>query len=104
MHLTTIRVFRRGTNSRFVMVLPAFEFTGGNYITLTASVSDTFGNTLSPVKCSFVLTSVTCVKLTKVACFKMVARREGLDLEDFSDSGFEENIVDSRKEFVPADL
>ena len=43
-----------------------------------------------------------CVKVTKVACFKMASRREGLDL-DFSDSGFEENI-DSREEFVPADL
>ena len=29
---------------------------------------------------------------------------EGLDLEDFSDSGSEENIVDSREEFVPVDL
>ena len=61
-----------------------------------------------------------CVKLTKVALFKMAARRvnmcysaretvelvlnEGSDLEDFSDSGSEENIVDSGKEFVPVDL
>ena len=29
---------------------------------------------------------------------------EGLDLEDFSDSGSEENIVDSGEEFVPVDL
>ena len=29
---------------------------------------------------------------------------EGSDLEDFSDSGSEENIVDSGEEFVPADL
>ena len=29
---------------------------------------------------------------------------EGLDLEDFSDSGSEENIVDSGQEFVPVDL
>ena len=29
---------------------------------------------------------------------------EGLDLKDFSDSGSEENIVDSGKEFVPVDL
>ena len=29
---------------------------------------------------------------------------EGQDLEDFSDSGSEENIVDSGKEFVPVDL
>ena len=29
---------------------------------------------------------------------------EGSDLEDFLDSGFEENIVDSSKEFVPVDL
>ena len=28
---------------------------------------------------------------------------EGSDLEDFSDSGSEENIVDSGEEFVPAD-
>ena len=28
----------------------------------------------------------------------------GLDLEDFSDSGSAENIVDSGKEFVPVDL
>ena len=61
-----------------------------------------------------------CVKLTKVVCFKMAARREnmsyavretvesvlneGLDQEDFSDSGSEENIVDSGEEFVPVDL
>ena len=29
---------------------------------------------------------------------------EGSDPEDFSDSGSEENIVDSGEEFVPADL
>ena len=29
---------------------------------------------------------------------------EVLDLEDFSDSGSEENIVDSGEEFVPVDL
>ena len=29
---------------------------------------------------------------------------EGSDLEDFSDSGFEENSVDSGEEFVPVDL
>ena len=29
---------------------------------------------------------------------------ESLDLEDFSDSGSEENIVDSGEEFVPVDL
>ena len=29
---------------------------------------------------------------------------EGSDLEDFSDSGSEENIVDSAEEFVPVDL
>ena len=29
---------------------------------------------------------------------------EGSDLQDFSDSGFEENIVDSGEEFVPVDL
>ena len=28
----------------FFMVLPTFELTGGNYFTLTASISDTFGN------------------------------------------------------------
>ena len=89
---------------------------GGNYITLTASISDTFGNTLSPVECSFVCFGVcnTCVKLTKVAHFKMAARRvnmcysaretvelvlnEGSDVEDFSDIGSEENIVDSDEE------
>ena len=56
----------------------------------------------------------------KVVRFKMAARsvnmhysvretvelvlNEGSDLEDFSDSGSEENIVDSGEEFVPADL
>ena len=87
--------------------------TGGNYITLTASILDTLGNTFSPVKCSFVCFGLcnTCVKLTKDVRFKMAARRvnmlysmmeavelvqnEGSDLEDFSDSGSEENIVDS---------
>ena len=29
---------------------------------------------------------------------------EGSDLEDFSDSGSEENIVDSSEEFMPVDL
>ena len=29
---------------------------------------------------------------------------ESLDLEDFSDSGSEENIVDSGEEFVPVDV
>ena len=29
---------------------------------------------------------------------------EGSDLEDFSDSGSEENIVDSGEEFVPVDV
>ena len=85
----------------FLTVLPTFELTGGNYITLTASISDTFGNTLSPVECSFVCFGVcnTCVKRSKVARFKMAARRvnmgysametvefvlnEGLDPEDF---------------------
>ena len=104
------------------MILPAFQLTGGNYIILTASISDTFSNTLSPVECSFVYFGVCnmCVKGTKVACFKMAARRvnmcylmreavkfvlnEGSDLEDFSDSGSEENIVDSAEEFVPVDL
>ena len=57
-----------------------------------------------------VLAFVTCVKLTKVVRFTMVAHRvnmhystreavklvlnEGLDLEDFSDNGSDENIVD----------
>ena len=61
-----------------------------------------------------------CVKLTKDAHFKMAACRvnmhysaretvelvlnEGLDLEDFLDSGSEENIVDPGEEFVPVDL
>ena len=61
-----------------------------------------------------------CVKLTKVASFKMVVRRVnmhylgmetvelvlnvGSDPEDFSDSSSEENIVDSGEEFVPVDL
>ena len=61
-----------------------------------------------------------CVKLTKVVRFKMAARRvnmrysmreavefvlnESSDLEDFLDSGSEENIVDSGEEFVPVDL
>ena len=56
----------------------------------------------------------------KVVRFKMVAHRvnmrysaretvklvlnEGSDLEDFLDSGSEENIVDSGDEFVPVDL
>ena len=33
-----------------------------------------------------------------------LVQNEGSDLEDFSDSGSEENIVDSGKEFVPVDL
>ena len=61
-----------------------------------------------------------CIKLTKVVRFKMVARRvntcytvreavelvlnEGSDPEDFSDSGSEENIVDSGEQFVSVDL
>ena len=95
----------------FLTVLPTFELTGGNYITLTASILDTFGNTLSPVECSFVCFGVctTCVKLMKVARFKMVACRvnmrysaretvelalnEGSDLEDFLDSGSEETLL-----------
>ena len=104
------------------MVLPTFELTGGNYITLTASISDTFSNSLlvqSSVPLS-VLTFVTRVKLMKVVRFKMVAHRvnmcysaretvklvlnEGSDLEDFSHSVSEENIVDSGEEFVPVDL
>ena len=74
---------------------------------------------LSPAKCSFVSFGLCnmCAKLTKAVHFKMVARRvnmhysmreavelvqnEGSDLEDFSDCGFEENIVDSGEEFVP---
>ena len=60
-----------------------------------------------------------CVKLTKVVHFTMAAHRmnmrystreavelvlnEGLDLEDFLDSGSEKNIVDSGEEFVPVD-
>ena len=31
-------------------------------------------------------------------------QNEGSDLEDFSDSGFEENIADSGEAFVPIDL
>ena len=61
-----------------------------------------------------------CVKLTKDAHYKKAACRvnmhysaretvelvlnEGLDLEDFLDSGSEENIVDPGEEFVPVDL
>ena len=33
-----------------------------------------------------------------------IVLNEGLDLEDFLDSGSEENIVDSGEEFVPVDL
>ena len=33
-----------------------------------------------------------------------LVQNEGSDLEDFSDSGSEENIVDSGEEFVPVDL
>ena len=104
------------------MFLPTFAWTGGNYITLTASVSDTFGKPPSPVECSLVCFGIcnTCVKLMKVVCLKMVACRvnmcystsedvelvlnEGLDLEDFSDSVSEENIVDSGEEFVPVNF
>ena len=67
-----------------------------------------------------IFASITCVKLTKVACFKMAAHRvnmrysaretvelvlnEGSDLEEFLDSGSEENIAYSGEEFVPVDL
>ena len=103
------------------MVLPTFELTGGNNITLTASVLDTLVIPLvqSSVPLS-VLVSVTCVKWTKVVRFKMAVCRVnmhysaretvelvlnvGSDLEDFLDSGSEENIVDSGEEFVPVDL
>ena len=60
-----------------------------------------------------------CVKLTKVVHFKIAAHRvnmcysgrenvelvlnEGSDLDDFSDSGSEENTVDSGEEFVSVD-
>jgi len=99
---TTIRFVGFGKNETFLTVSATFALTGGNYITLTASVSDTFGNPISPVECSFVRFGVcsTCVKLTKVVRFKMAARRvnmrystkktvelvlnEGSDLEDFS--------------------
>ena len=111
--------FRCGKNKRSLIFLPTFALMGGNYITLTASISDTFGNPPNPVECSFVCFGIcnTCVKLMKVICLKMAARRvnmcystredvelvlnEGLDLEDFSDSVSEENIVDSGEEFVP---
>ena len=33
-----------------------------------------------------------------------LVQNEGFDQEDFSDSGSEENIVDSGEEFVPVDL
>ena len=33
-----------------------------------------------------------------------LVQNEGSNQEDFSDSSFEENIVDSGKEFVPVDL
>ena len=33
-----------------------------------------------------------------------LVQNEGLNLEDFSDSGSEENIVDTGVEFVPVDL
>ena len=33
-----------------------------------------------------------------------LVQNEGSDLEDFSDSGSEENTVDSGEEFVPLDL
>ena len=61
-----------------------------------------------------------CVKLTKVVHFKIAAHRvnmcysgrenvelvlnEDSDLEEFLDSGSEENTVDSGEEFVPVDL
>ena len=101
-----------------LMVWVTFALMGGNYIILTASISDTFGNPLSPVECSFLV--LVCVKLMKVVRFTMAAHRvnmlystretvelvlnEGSDLEDFSDSGSEENTVDSGKESVPVDL
>ena len=114
--------FRCGKNKRSLIFLPTFALMGGNYITLTASISDTFGNPPNPVECSFVCFGIcnTCVKLMKVVCLKMAARRvnmcystredvelvlnEGLDLEDFSDSVSEENIVDSGEEFVPVNF
>ena len=42
-------------------------------------------------------------------CYSMkeaveLVQNEGLDPEDFLDSGSEENIVDSGEEFVPVDL
>ena len=76
---------------------------------------------LSPVECFFVCFTIcnTCVKVTKVR-FTMVAHgvntrysvreavdlvlNKGSDLEEFSDSGLEENTVDSGKEFVSVDL
>ena len=64
----TIRVFRRGKNERFFMVLPTFELTGGNYITLTASISDTFGNTLSPVECTFIYFCICNMCQTDESC------------------------------------
>ena len=71
---------------------------------------------LSPFEFSFICFGIrnTCVKLTIVVHFTMAAHRvnmcyltreaielvlnKGLDLEDFSDSGSEENIVDSGEE------
>ena len=117
----TICVFRRGKNERFLTVLPTFELAGGNYITLSASILDTFSNTLSSVKCSCVCFGICNMCQTDESCtFQMVARRvnmrystmetvelvlnEGSDLEDFSDSGSEENIVDSSEESRPVDL
>ena len=116
-----ICVFRHGKNERFLTVLPTFDLTGGNYITLTASILDTFGNTLRPVKFSCVCFGICNTCQTDKSCmFQLVARRvnmcystmetvelvlnEGSDLEDFSDSGSEENIVDSGEESVPVDL
>ena len=57
--------FRCGQNKRSLTFLPTFALTGGNYITLTASVSDTFGKPPSPVECSLVCFGIcnTCVKL-----------------------------------------
>jgi len=41
---------------------------------------------------------------TEWTCVTELVPNEDLDLEDFSDSGSEKNIVDSGKEFVPVDL
>ena len=41
---------------------------------------------------------------TEWTCVTELVLNEGSDLEDFSDSGSEKNIVDSDKEFMPVDL